>query len=353
MRITNKMITSNYLSNLSSLTSDLNTLNTKVSTGRSFLKSSEDAASAVRAYNIRTQLAKNDVYQENIKYADSSLTNAESSLDEVNTVVQEANEKILEAANGTNSQDERKIIAQELSILQQELLSALNSSSSDTYNFGGTNTSTEPFTVDTDGTLLYNGIDLDLVSDDAAVLAANPTYTDLSTLSSDSRYIDIGLNLSFTETTDALGNTVTSVDKSTVFSYSIPGINITGYGTTTLADGTTTSNNLYNLMGSIITELESDTYTYDKLDELNGLFSTATENVINSITVVGAKSSYLEFMTDRLTTQELNLTELQTAVEGADPAETIVDYTAQQLAYEAALQMGVSLLQPSIFDYMS
>ena len=346
MRITTKMITSNYLSNLSSLSSDLNTLNTKVATGRSFLKSSEDAASAIRAYNIRTQLAKNETYQSNIEYADSSLSNAESSLDEINDIVQEASEKILSAMNSTNSESERSVIATELENLQDELLSALNSSSSNVYYFGGTNTDTTPFTIAADGTLAYNGISLSKVTDDASLPVTDPTYTDSATLLSDTRYVDIGLNLAFDSTTG-------EVDKSTVFSYSIPGLSITGYGTSTLSDGTSVGTNLYDLLGSVITELQSSDYSSDTMTELESLLSDASENVINSMTVVGAKSSYLEFMTDRLETQELNLSELQTAVEGADAAETIVDYTAQQLAYEAALQMGTSLLQPSIFDYMS
>lgn len=108
-------------------------------------------------------------------------------------------------------------------------------------------------------------------------------------------------------------------------------------------------------MGLMIDELESNDveFSSETLSDYYGVFSASSDNILNAMTVVGAKTSYLEFMTDRLETQALNLTELQTAVEGADPAETIVDYTAQQLAYQAALQMGTSLLQPSIFDYMS
>ena len=481
MRITNKMITSNYLSNLNSLSTNLNTLSTKVSTGRSFLKSSEDAASAVRAYNIRTQLAQNATYKDNISYASGFLSNSETALDEVNDITQEANTKILSAVNGTKSASDRKIIANELTSLQSELLSSLNASSSGTYYFGGTNTDTAPFTV-VNSKLCYNGVALDGSTTldaggnpDAAAFAAK-----VSDLTSDSRYMDIGLNMAFTDTTDPVtGKTTTAIDKSTVLSYSITGLSITGYGTSTLTnskllDGTkTVPNNLYDLLGAIAAVLSapdatpgsisttgtansltttskaaitsisgtkitaanltasgsaatldlnglSDTdsgsfnlsigsdiytvkygatgsgdsidtstvppvisldlttgtgtgttdlgarlasfipddsdpahYSYDTLSELSGIFSKTADNVLNSLTVIGAKSSYLNFMSDRLDAQELNLQDLQTSVEGADSAATIVDYTAQQLAYNAALKMGTSLLQPSIFDYMS
>jgi len=338
MRITNKMMTRNYLSNLGSLSSNLNTLNTKVTTGRSFLKSSEDAASAIRGYNIRTQLSKNSMYQENISYAQSSLTNAESTLNQINGITQEASVKILSAMNSTKSLNERNIIATELQALRDELLSSLNSSSSDVYYFGGTNIDKEPFTVGADGKLSYNGAVLDAMTSGSEHLT-------------DSRYLDIGLNLAFT--TDALGNDV--VDKSTVFSYSITGPSITGYGEETLADGTKIPKNLYDLLGQIVTELKKTDIEYntEKVGKMYGVFKDSSLNVVNSMTVVGAKSSYLDFMTDRLETQELNLKELQTAVEGADPAETIVEFSSQELAYQAALQMGTKLLQPSIFDYMA
>ena len=482
MRITNKMITSNYLNNLSSLSTNLNTLSTKVSTGRSFLKSSEDAASAVRAYNIRTQLAQNATYKDNVSYASDFLTSSETALDEINDITQEASKKILSAVNGTKSASDRKIIANELTSLQSELLSSLNASSSGTYYFGGTNTDTAPFTVGTGGKLCYNGVALDgsTTLDGSGNVDAAAFADKVKALTSDSRYMDIGLNMAFTSTTDAVtGETTTAVDKSTVLSYSVTGLSITGSGTTTLSnskllDGTTkVSNNLYDLLGSVIEVLNapdatsgsvsttgtantltttskatftavsgtkitaadlttsgttstldlsglsdtdsgtfnltigSDTYTvkygatgsgdsidssttppvisldlttgtgtgttdlgsrlanlipddadpnhysYDTLSELSGLFTKTSDDVLNSLTVIGAKSSYLNFMSDRLDAQELNLEDLQTSVEGADSAETIVDYTAQQLAYNAALKMGTSLLQPSIFDYMS
>ncbi len=339
MRITDKMSTRNYIKNLNSLSTNLTNMNTKVTTGRSFLKSSEDAASAIRGYNIRTQLSKNEIYQDNISYAQGSLTDSEASLNQINDIAQEASEKVLSAMNTTKSLNERKIIAKELSYLQSELLSSLNSSSSDIYYFGGTNIDTEPFTVGTDGKLNYNGAVLENVA------AGSATE---SKLLSDSRYLDIGLNVAFDSVTG-------EIDKSTVFSYSITGASITGYGKATLSDGTAVSKNLYDLLGSMVKELTTSDAEYDskKVGEIYGVFQESSLNVINSMTVVGAKSSYLEFMTDRLETQELNLKELQTAVEGADPAETILEFSAQKLTYQAALQMGTKLLQPSIFDYMA
>jgi flagellar hook-associated protein 3 FlgL len=75
--------------------------------------------------------------------------------------------------------------------------------------------------------------------------------------------------------------------------------------------------------------------------------------VIYNITEVGSKASYLDFMTSRYETRTLDLQERQVDVEGADPASTIIKYKSQEVAYNAALQMGTKIIQPSIFDFMS
>jgi flagellar hook-associated protein 3 FlgL len=58
-------------------------------------------------------------------------------------------------------------------------------------------------------------------------------------------------------------------------------------------------------------------------------------------------------MTDRYTTQKLNLEDKQSQIEDVDLASAIIDYKTNEVAYNAALQMSASVLQKSIFDYMS
>jgi len=173
---------------------------------------------------------------------------------------------------------------------------------------------------------------------------------DKERLSSDSMYVDIGLGASLIP--DPADPSKTIVDPSSVFQYSIPGIKIVGSGTAT-AGGMTVSNNLYDLLGAIADQLENSLYSYENIDALYGKLNTASMEIIYNLTEVGAKASYLEFMTDRYETQTLDLDERQVKVEGADPTKTIIQFKTQQVAYEAALQMGTKIIQPSIFDFMS
>ncbi|HEY5557149.1 hypothetical protein [Acetobacterium sp.] len=331
MRITYKMMTSKYTTNLNNMSTELDRLNTQVASGRKFAKTSDDTSSAIKAYQIRRDMSKLEGYQNNIGHASDFLTNSETNLDDINQTVSDATVKILQGKNGTQSPDTRKVIANELRVMQDQMLDTLNSSVSDSYIFGGSNTAEKPFTVEA-GKLFYNKVDVDSLADGSA---------ELKKLATDSLYVDVGLGMSF----DAAG----VVNKNSVFNYSTPGINIVGNGKT--ADGG--SNNLYNLLGEIATEFESDNYSSDKVDKLLGLFQTASSKSNQVTTEIGSKTNYLNFMTDRYDAQELNLQTRQTEVEGIDAAYTYIAFQTQKVAYQAALQMGSSIIQSSVFDYMS
>jgi flagellar hook-associated protein 3 FlgL len=238
--------------------------------------------------------------------------------------------------NGIQSHADRKIIASELRTIQGQLLETFNTSASGMYLFGGSNDE-KPFTV-VGGQLNYNGKVLDDLVDGSA---------ELTLLKEDSMYVDIGLGVSFDETTKA-------VDRNTIFNYSTAGINFVGSGKTDIS-GEQVSNNLYDLLGRIATEFEKTDgdYSFDKVDKLYGLFSDNSLKTYQTTTEIGAKTQYLEFMTGRYETQTFNLQERQTQVEGVDAAYTYIAFQSQKVAYQAALQMGQSVVQQSVFDYMS
>ncbi len=339
MRITNSITTRQYKTQLNKMESAVSSSLNQVSSGLAMTNFSDDTTSAVRAYKIRSTMSKIDSYQANISQANSSLVDSESALNNINSIYQEAMQKIVQGQNATQSDDERSIIATELRSLQEELLSSLNTSVTSSYLFGGTNTTTEPFTLDAvTGKLIYNGSTLDTT--DAATAA---------TLSDDARYVNIGLNMQF----DGAGELIDS----TGFSYSISGIDIVGYGTTTTTvDGAsiTISNNLYDLIGQIADQFDAGTgYDYNTVDAMYEQFETAGAGVSQGLTQVGAKENYLEFMSNRYETQELNLTEAKSNIEDVDEASALIEYKTNEVAYEAALQMGANIIQYSIFDYMS
>lgn len=342
MRITYRMMTSRYSTNLNDLSVGLDKLNTQVATGRKFARTSEDVSSAVRGYQIRRNLSKLEGYQDNIKHADAFLTNSESTVGQLESSLAEATDKILQGMNGTQSEDTRKIIATELHSIQGQLLETLNTNTTGTYLFGGSNDQ-KPFAV-VGGKLQYNGKNLDDLKEGTPA-----EIEEVEALKRDSLYVDIGLGVSFDQVTS-------EVDRNTVFNYSIPGINFVGNGTdSTAVLGEDVSNNLYDLLGRIAAEFEKpdSNYSHDTVDGLFGLFQTNSQKTYQTTTAIGAKTQYLEFMTSRYETQNFNLDKRQTEVEGVDAAYTYIAFQSQKVAYSAALQMGQSVVQQSVFDYMS
>ncbi|HYE67050.1 MAG TPA: hypothetical protein VEA58_00480, partial [Anaerovoracaceae bacterium] len=122
MRITNKMITSKYIRSLNTLSTDLDKLNTQISSGRAFSKSSENTSAAIKAFQIRRDLSGTEGYQANIQHAQSSLANSESALSHIEELLKTAKDQILIGKTGTSSETERKIVATELRSIQEQLL---------------------------------------------------------------------------------------------------------------------------------------------------------------------------------------------------------------------------------------
>ena len=67
----------------------------------------------------------------------------------------------------------------------------------------------------------------------------------------------------------------------------------------------------------------------------------------------GTKSNYLDSTKTRLSDMNSNLTERIDSIEYVDSAEAILDYQMQKYTYQAALQMGTQILQPTFLDFIN
>ena len=339
MRITNKMVTASYSRSLNILNRELNKLSEQVTTGRKFAKSSENTAAAISAYQLRRNLKKTDYYMENIMHAKDFLTMTESTLTLVHESVQNAMDRVRAGLNATSSSVERNILAEELETIQEQMLQTLNNNSIGIYCFGGSNTTSKPFEVDANGFLTYNGYTLKDLD------PADPADADLiKKLKSDGLTLDLGLGLTV--------NTG-EIDPNSVFTYSIPGIEVMVSGVSDV-NGESVPNNLYDLLGAIVKELRKPDGEYDR-ERLDSLFAKLEDNagiLLNNITNVGAKTSYLDFMTERYEVLNINLKERQVHVESVDTALNIINFENHKVAYQAALRMGTKIIQQSIFDFL-
>lgn len=368
MRVTSRMMQSTYLKNVNALTQGTQNSLNQLSSGMKLFKASENTAAAVKAYQVRTSLNRNEGYTSNLEHADAVLTSSETVLMGVEDILKEAKAKIVQGLNGTTNPQDRTIIAGELRSIQDQILQAMNSNDSGFYIFGGSNTDSKPFGVTEDNHLTYNGKVLGQLPNDAA---DGKKADEVAVLSDDSLYLDIGLAPEFDENDNVI--------KNTVFEYSITGIDVMGYGTTALtdksgkaiyqvdADGNKVidpatgdpvqyqaSSNLYDIIGEIAAELErpDGIYSVDRGEALYAIFERAVDTVTTQLTNIGAKTSYIEYSTNRIDTLDINLSEKQSQIEDVDYAEAYTTYSSLYTSYQAALQVGSKIIGPSLFDYL-
>lgn len=321
MRLTNNMIMRKYMANLNTSLTTLNNLNEQVSSGMKFSKMSEDPATALKAFQVRRNLSQITLYKSNVLDIQNSLSDIEFSISNLNTTLSDINVQIIQGRTGTYNASDKIVIANTLKDMQQQILEISNSKFSGKFIFGGPNVMQPPFTLGTDNKLLYNGVDVDT-----------------GTFTNEAIYVDIGLGLS----TDTAGNIIPQ----SAFNKSHPGSELLGTGVD--ADGI--SNNLYNVVGEIAKMFETNDLT--NIDKYVNKFSKNVEEVMVQYANVGEKSKSLEYLSNRLDTDENNALHKQNDLEAVDLAKSILDFKNQEMSYNAALQMGAKILQLSLVDYL-
>ncbi len=322
MRLTNAMMTNNYLRNLNRNTKDLNDLNTKVSAQRKFLRMSEDPASALAAFGVRKHLSRIDMYDRTLKESRGLLDEAEISLSSINEAATNALTTVMQGSTGSSDENARRVTANTIRGYQESILGAANAKFSDKYIFGGEGFEEMPFTLDGSGNLRYHGANVDTGS-------FGPEH----------RYVDIGLGLSIN------GSGVVSPQSALDTAYS--GAELLGTG----VDANGLPNNLYQLLGDIADKLESGDLT--DIDMYIQKLDDRSDDVRMQYVGIGEKSNYISFFADRLDREKVAAATKQNDLESLSLEEGIMQFSEQELVYNACLQMGTKILQPSLLDYLS
>ena len=163
-----------YQSNFSSIVKT----NEQITSGVRIQTAGDDPVGAAKLLMLQQQKEMLTQYSGNMGSLKNSLANEESVLDSINTALQRARELALGAGDGSKSDADRKSIAEELSNIEGNILSLLNSKdASGQYMFSGSKTSTPPYVRNNDGTYTYQGDDmqLNLQVSDTLSLASNDT----------------------------------------------------------------------------------------------------------------------------------------------------------------------------------
>jgi len=276
MRITNSMMITNRLRDLNSSLSIVNKYSSQLASNRQIVRLSDDPIGVMKSINARKQLRNLTQYKANVQSANTWNTQVETAFLDMNNVIQKIREETVNAG-GVKNPDDQKNIGVLISEMRDQLLELCNSALQETYIFGGYNATQKPFTVDENGVVLYNGLNLyDVAPQLGGTLTAPANAQNMQwggDITMIGKYSIVSDGVDTLTFTDELGNTITrqitaedienkSVDMSDlglgVITWEQPDPNtppnIDDIANAIAGPGNTITNNLYTTATKVVTK---------------------------------------------------------------------------------------------------
>lgn len=138
MRITNKIMQNNSLSNINYNKTMKDKYNTQMSTQKKISRPSDDPVVAIRALRLRSNVSEvTQYYTKNIPDAESWLQVTEGALDNVSKVITDMIKQCTKGASGELTSSDRKTILESLKALRDEVYSTGDADYAGRYVFTG------------------------------------------------------------------------------------------------------------------------------------------------------------------------------------------------------------------------
>ncbi|MGN0132262.1 MAG: flagellar hook-associated protein FlgL [Lachnospiraceae bacterium] len=143
MRITNKIIQNNAISNINGNKVLEDNLNTQLATGKKVNRPSDDPVVAIRALRLRTNLSEvQQYYKKNVPDATSWLTITEGAIDTAVEVITNMYSDCTSGSEGFKTAEDRQKILENMKGLRDEIYAIGNAESAGRYVFTGYRTDT-------------------------------------------------------------------------------------------------------------------------------------------------------------------------------------------------------------------
>ncbi|WP_168123429.1 flagellar hook-associated protein FlgL [Paenibacillus sp. HB172176] len=320
LRVTQSMMNTQLLRNITNNLSRMNTLQDQLSTGKKINKPSDDPVGITFALRYRSELQANEQYTENASSSLSMLEYTDTTIGQATDVLGRARDLLLAGANGTTEQTGLDAIKVEIDQLYNQMVEIGNSQFNGKQVFNGEQTGTKPYPT------LGTGDAADPLAD-PPVLKAYQVGTDTGSIQYE---LSAGMKL---------------------------GVNITGnelFGEPLAADATQeemeASDNVFALLQRAHDMLAAG--DQDGLSDLVGQIDSRIDKMLTKRSEVGAKVNRVDIIQNRLDDININLQTVQAKTEDADIAEVITNMKTEENVYEASLSVGAQLIRPSLVDFL-
>jgi flagellar hook-associated protein 3 FlgL len=303
-RITSSMVQRNILADLNAVSAKLNRTQERAASGKQITRPSDDPFGTSQAMGLRGDLEGTRQQQRNAQDAQGWMDAAEQALSSMTEAVQRARDLIQQGASDSSDQTSRQAIAGELEQILKGIKQDANTTYRGSYVFSGAKTSSAPY--DVDGADAYLG-------DQAGVDPAVPGIVR-----------EIGPGVSMT-------------------------INVVGQEV--LGDGAGADTKLLATLRGAIDHLRTGDGASLRGSDITGLDANL-DTLLEVRARNGARSNRVDSALDRLGQVEQSSVSQLSDVEDADMAQTLIDFSTQSAAYQAALRAGASIVQSSLLDFL-
>lgn len=384
-RVTQSMLSNNMLRNLNTSYGKMSQLQDQINSGRKFTRASQDPVAAIKGMQYRVQLDKIGQFQRNMNEAEAWLDTTDTALDQVGNVLNRVKELVVQAANDTNTPDDREKIKKEIEQIREQMKDVSNTQLGGKYIFSGTHTQKPLFAnVEVpDVQALYNSLATD--AEKQAFIQDPAGFMQTPGLTIPSKTVrvlntDAGLNAKYASEVFSVQDpndltkqvVIEPIDLDiTVPANHVPlttGVNgsvdIEVFDGITLTVNTTGGADIFGKLEETLKGI-SDTLANPNMTgqeigdhlgsspiDVNETIATLQSKVLTVRADVGAKMNRAELMLNRLDIHEINVTKQKSENEDTDYAKTITEMATQESIHQAALSVGAKIIQQTLVDFM-
>lgn len=317
MRITQNMMTSQFLYNITNDNQNMASLENELSTGKTLNKPSDNPLAVSQDMSINATISETTGYQTAISAGQTWMNNTSAAMQSMSSSLTQIQDLVEQGLNATNqSSASRNALSTTAAQYVQNIQQLIDSKQGNRYLFGGTaTTNAQPpssYALPSPGTTATTNPQ-----------GSKPTGTSPN-------IIEPNINFLVAPNVTIAGN---------VTAYSLLQTTFSG-ATDTL--GVTLNNIAQDLASGNSTKLTGD------LANLNA----GMLNLTNQSADLGAKQQQMTAVSSQMSQYSTLMTNQKGVIEGANMAQVITQFNTDQTVFNAALKMGSQVLLPSLVTYL-
>jgi flagellar hook-associated protein 3 FlgL len=397
MRVTQSMEQAQFLTALNQLESSISTTQNGISTGLAFTTASENPVGAGLVAGYNQVLAQSQQYTANGNSATDSLNIEDSALTQLQNQLQSLRDLALEANNATESPSDLSAIATQVQQIQGSILSVANTQDgSGNYIFAGYSTQTQPFAESATGAT-YSGdqgqrqvqigagqtvvvgdngdVVFNQVKTGNGTFNVTPAGTNTGTgiigataVTDPAAYTAGTYSIEFTaadayQVVNSGGTVVTSGTYTSGQAITFAGMQVTLSGAPAAGDSfavaPSTDQSVFATVQNLANALQQSTATPAGQAQLNNSIVSAINGLDQALdqtqtvqSKVGARLNTITTAQAVATTQQTQLQESITNIQGLDYASAVTNLDSQNTTLSAAMEAYTQTEGLSLFKYL-